>query len=73
MALQDPPAGSSTARKTFEIHNDVRVREERRLVSLLLRGSCIHLLQTVDPTDALFQYSRDDERILEDQAPWKNE
>jgi hypothetical protein len=44
-----------------------------RSVGRVSASSCAHRLQTVDPTDALFQYSRDEERILEDQAPWKDE
>lgn len=45
-------SGSSTARKTFELNNDVQV---------------------ADPSDSLFAYSRDEERVLEDAAPWKKE
>jgi hypothetical protein len=29
--------------------------------------------QVLDPTDELFKYSRQDERVLEDQEPWKTE
>lgn len=30
-------------------------------------------IKTVDPTDALFAYSRENEKILEDGQPWKKE
>jgi hypothetical protein len=51
-ATHQSSSGSSTARKTFELNNDVI---------------------TVDPIDALFAYSREEESVLEDQDPWKKE
>ncbi|OCF33804.1 COP9 signalosome complex subunit 5 [Kwoniella heveanensis BCC8398] len=43
---------SSTARKTFELNNDVR---------------------SIDPTDGIFQYSREEEKELDTQAPWSTD
>ncbi|WRT64537.1 COP9 signalosome complex subunit 5 [Kwoniella shivajii] len=42
----------STARKTFELNNDV---------------------QSVDPSAAIFQWPREEEKALEDQAPWSTD
>ena len=59
---------SSTARKTFELNNDVRVRWRAETPDTKLNP-----LQLVDATDALFGYSREEEKALEEQAPWSSE
>lgn len=81
-----------TARKTFELNNDVKVSKRRFHEHLHSRISAMQLsqanivfarvellqelmrsLQVDDPTEALFQYGRDEEKVLEDQSPWRDE